>query len=458
MWHATILWFGSLHAGYDDYTINLFQQETGIRVPVDEKAADRFSRRYLFLMHTCRSAWVAWRCRKIHQLLCKIRDVIINKRPDLRLTITFWNEMTIPALLGSIGASHQLYARLSNVELYREAGLDIGLIGNEPGIEFDLQFEHQRDRSGWGAEGDRTPIEQATMFRDHDFLDKRTLDAFHNVQRSGVFIFNSWVEAWGQHKWFPCEPDDTQAAELAVMSGKPAEGIFRMNSEYPKDGFWWDSQLRITPAHPGGVHFMEHYAHAIAELDASRITRGGLFLDKAHSEEIARFALAYRALPKQKFETVGSKTDPVAIRTLVYGNKRYMYMVNRDYYPVAVEITFNQSPDDFMELATGAIMYNENPCRLTLAPYELRSFSMNPETEIISLAATPPEGIVSSLMDDANHALAELRTLRDSGYFIPGMEQMEHDIISAVDEGRMAWLRRALSGYIVRKCHELLKN
>lgn len=53
---------------------------------------------------------------------------------------------------------------------------------------------------------------------------------------------------------------------------------------------------------------MEQYAHSVAELDALRITRGGLFMDKCHTDELRRFALAYRALPRKKFETVSQKT------------------------------------------------------------------------------------------------------------------------------------------------------
>ena len=61
MWHATLLWFGSLHSGYDDFTVSLFEKETGIAVPVDRKAPDRFSKRFEFLTYTCRPARVAWR-------------------------------------------------------------------------------------------------------------------------------------------------------------------------------------------------------------------------------------------------------------------------------------------------------------------------------------------------------------------------------------------------------------
>ena len=43
MFASAMPWFGSIHSGYDDYTVGLFQKETGIDVPVDAKAPDRFS-------------------------------------------------------------------------------------------------------------------------------------------------------------------------------------------------------------------------------------------------------------------------------------------------------------------------------------------------------------------------------------------------------------------------------
>ena len=33
MWAPTIIWFGSIHSGYDDYTIERFEKETGVNIP-----------------------------------------------------------------------------------------------------------------------------------------------------------------------------------------------------------------------------------------------------------------------------------------------------------------------------------------------------------------------------------------------------------------------------------------
>jgi hypothetical protein len=457
MWHATILWFASLHSGYDDYTLNIFQKETGIAVPVDAKSPERFAKRYEHLNFHCQPAWIAWRCQKIRDLIRRIRDVVVTARPDLRVTLTLWDETTVPQLRGFASAATQLHARPTTAELYREGGLDFRLYENEPGIELDLVCGNTRDRGGHPPHptaGIDTPVESACMYRDHDFLDAETLGAMASQSRPGAFIFNCWVESWGEHKWFACEPDDAQAKELAIMDGKPAEGIFRANSIYPPDGFWWDSQLRITPAFPAGVHFLEPYAHSVAEFDAQRITRGGLFLDKAHNDEIRRFAAAYRALPRRKFETVGYTTDPVAVHTLRHEGKRYFYLVNRDYYPVQVQFAFDRSPGKMQDLATGENLRASRRWEIELGPYELRSFAVAGDVSITGFTPKPPPDIATALLADGQKAVRNLEAARTAGRLIPGLEKMRHDLERAVAEKRLSWLRRALTSYIVRKCRE----
>ena len=104
----------------------------------------------------------------------RIRDALVAVRPDLRLILTAWVEPYVPQFLGNGGAQHQIGARKSTVELYREAGFDPELYHGEPNLETDLQLD--------GGGRDRTPsnqenaaLENFFMFRDHDFLDRETL-------------------------------------------------------------------------------------------------------------------------------------------------------------------------------------------------------------------------------------------------------------------------------------------
>jgi hypothetical protein len=274
---------------------------------------------------------------------------------------------------------------------------------------------------------------------------------------SGVFIFNAWHEAWGNHRWFPCKAGDPNVPAVSSVYGKrDAVNVFRINSEYPNDGFWWDSQLRITAAYPPAPHFMEQYAHAVAQMDACRITRGGLFLDKAHSEEIETFARAYRALPAEKFETVGTSTDPAAVRTLVKDGVRYLYMVNREYYPIDVELYISQPAGQVIDLVSRQKINILSPWNLTLRPYDLRSFSLQPSVMIHDYTLHIPPAIVQGLIEDARNAMAQIRQVNSRGYFGSGLDKMYDDIESALKERRWSWLRHALASYPVCKCKELL--
>jgi len=451
LWAPTIVWFGSLHSGYDDYTAGLFTKETGITIPVEPRDPGRFTKRYEFLTFQCRPAWIDWRCRKIHELILGLRDELVAARPDLRLTLTLWSEPYLPHLVGNDSAARQLHARPATVEFYREAGFDPALYRDEANIECDFQFEGGgRDRSANGPTGATPVLERSFMFRDHDFLDRETLDAWRELARPGAFIFNAWHEAWGKHRWFPCDPGDTQKDELALMNDRPAEGIFRVNSDYPDDGFWYDSQMRITHAFPPAEHFMEPYAHAVAELDATRITRGGLFLDKTHGDELRRFAVAYRALPAEKFETVGESTDPVAVRTLMSQDeqKRYLYLVNREYYPVSVTVTLNREAALY-DLSDGSSLRAPAHWDIVLQPYELRSFSMDPDTIPAGFTVEIPAAIEEELRHDAVTALQAIATARASGHHIAGLDRIEAGLRHSMENSRYALLRHLLTGYHV---------
>jgi len=459
VWHATLIWFSSLQVGYDDYTVSLFERDTGVAVPVDPKAPDRFSQRYAFLTGGCRERWIAWRCQKVRDLVSRLRDTLRAARPDLRLTLTLWEEPSVPQILGFPGPASQIYARPSMAQIAREGGLDLDLLRDVDGLQIDMELGNARDRGGHGADpagGTRLAAEHVCTYRDHDFLDEPMLDAMRTQPSPGAFVFNCWVEAWGEHRWFPCGPDDAQAAELAVMDGKPATGIFRINSVYPEDGFWWDSQLRITPPFPSGVHFLEPFAHAVAELDAQRLTRGGLFLDSAHGELTRRFVRAFRALPRQRFETVGDRTDPVAVRTLVEGSRRYLYLVNREYCPVTVAVRFGRPPERLLDLATREHVETGRLWRLTLGAYELRSVALPAACAVEGFETSIPPPIREELMRQSHRVLAGFARLRDSGHDVTGREPLEEGIRAAMAEGRFAWLRRALGSYPVLRCRELL--
>jgi hypothetical protein len=122
---------------------------------------------------------------------------------------------------------------------------------------------------------------------------------------------------------------------------------------------------------------------------------------------------------------------------------------------VNVDVAFGSAPKDVEDLATGKKLDLPQQWSLVLGPYELRSVAAAPEVEITGFAATPPEQILVELHSEAKLALAAISKVRTAGKSVPGMDEMESRILAALVRGRLAWLRRALTSYTVRKSREL---
>ena len=350
LWSQTSLWYGSLRRGYDDVTVRRFQEDTRIDVPVPAEAPDRFCRRYVFLTENCRDEWIAWRCRRICDLLLAVRDALQETRADLRLVLT--------PNAGSLTWAEQAPDRPGH-ELLREAGFDAALLIDEPGIEIDMTTE--------GAAGlhgkDTASIPPASV-----------TPATHAP--TGICVADNWVESWGTNKMFPCEANDPNVEQLGRIDGQRV-GVYRFTCEYPPDGFWYEDQWRISTPFPSGEHYLAPLARALADTDALRLTRGGLYPDTAHAAAQRRFALAFQALPRIKFDTVGDATGQVVVRTGKASGLTYLYAVNREATPGSVCLAAAGGNLRVRNLVGGDQVCPGKRWTIALAPCELQSFVLD---------------------------------------------------------------------------------
>ena len=118
----------SIHYGYEDYTIELFEKETGIKVPVAGDAADRFERRYRWLMANAYERWVDWRCEKIFRYHCRLARILTAARPDLKLYLDCFS----PNFAEDYSDSD--WEERGWLGLIRETGLDPARYRGEPSI------------------------------------------------------------------------------------------------------------------------------------------------------------------------------------------------------------------------------------------------------------------------------------------------------------------------------------
>ena len=121
-----------LQVGYEDFTIDLFEKETGASVPVDKKAPDRFERRYQWIMANAREQWIVWRCNKYTEFYKKLRDRIAAGRRDVKLYIVLGEPMLW------IGSQEILDGHFDDrqylLDIQRQFGFDLPRMKQEPGI------------------------------------------------------------------------------------------------------------------------------------------------------------------------------------------------------------------------------------------------------------------------------------------------------------------------------------
>jgi hypothetical protein len=124
---------------------------------------------------------------------------------------------------------------------------------------------------------------------------------------------------------------------------------------------------------------------------------------------------------------------------------------------VEVELSFDRSPGRITDLASGGSIPATERWNLTLGAYELRSVAVGPEVEVTGFTAVAPREVAEALAHETDTVLAAFEKVRALGRILPGMDEMEAGIRSALSEGRLAWLRRALTSYAARKSVELAK-
>ncbi len=128
----------ALNYGYEDFTIELFQKDTRIRIPVRKKDPERFMKRYEWLMANKKQEWIDWRCRKYTELYCRIRDRVLKGRPDLKLYLMNFEPMNFTAEAMTL-AGHMDDPEYMK-EVVKQFGFDIDALKKEKGIVLSYSY------------------------------------------------------------------------------------------------------------------------------------------------------------------------------------------------------------------------------------------------------------------------------------------------------------------------------
>jgi hypothetical protein len=234
--------------------------------------------------------------------------------------------------------------------------------------------------------------------------------------------------------------------DIYALPDYKASYVFRENSTYEDDTdgkFWFGSQLRITSPFPASPYDMEWFANEVAIHDTLSFTAGGLYLDKSHAAEQREFAQAFRRLPKCKFRTLETGTDPITVRWLNYEEKTYIYAVNREPYEIGLSVSLSGDTD---------------PIYIRLAPFGLFSFILAGNTLPCGFTIDVPENIADSYRKQSAEAINLLNMASGKNICIPGSTALLKSLTTAVKGEHWASVRHILASYIIAKTRECLNK
>ncbi|MFP4056546.1 MAG: LamG-like jellyroll fold domain-containing protein [Candidatus Brocadiia bacterium] len=316
------VWFGSIQCGYGDRLVEAFERETGIDVPGANAGGGRFAQRARWLLHNQYDAWVAWRCRKLHELYAGVAERLTRCRPDLRLYLTLAvPDSTLSNPLANPTAL--LSSRRSLAQFYREAGLDTSLFADAENVVVRKVIFPVDPRYLLYEHGEGGPLPHRSLAGDVAYLSEASAPFRAGRQAAAALVYRRFTSAIGRLK--------------------------------PMPRFWWSApSFRASHPAPTGRYFLEPYAHAVAELDALSVAAGGnSVVTLGRDDAVQRFARAYRALPRRHFRDVPGMSDPVCARQLRDGDAHYVYLVNRLSFPVDAYLAFGGDAAELRDLATG---------------------------------------------------------------------------------------------------------
>ncbi len=330
----TTPWFGCIEAGYNDYNIEAFEKDAGIKVAVDRKDPLRGRLYYEWLMANARSKWIAWRCEKLAAWYKRIADRISAARPDLKLELCSYN----PTI-----TDHWKDPRVGTpgftIASDMESGIDPKLYENSSNIILSQTLYPADYR--WGSH--------------RSYLDKAREAIRGEVFNSDLYelVKDARLPWINMHDRYFEDP----IGSTTRKEGKP------LQASWLKEHSW-----RVSTLNPNINYALEYYILPLRYTDVLGFTKGGFLIGTCGVEDkLVEFARAFRALPAVKFSDVKGSSDTVKIRAYKDKDALWLYAVNTGRTPAKVVFPF----EGLTDLPSGATLKSS---AVELEAYQLRSF------------------------------------------------------------------------------------
>ncbi len=395
--------FHSLDWGYDDYTVELFEKETGIDVPVAADDPLRFGKRHSWLVNHEKARWIAWRCDKVTELHRKIVAEVRSVRPDLLVYLDAGD-----AARAEMGLDLPALAKIDGLVLVQ----NVGTYGRRKAM-----LVNQATRDKLVAPG--------------------AMDALLNLGAKPSY-------AIGQ-AYFEATQKVAPPADLGYPENTPHG--------------WMSGAVE-----PAGAHSVERWALMLAETDARFLRDGGnaYTLGQPRNREFFR---QYRRLPDIAFTAREDARDPVAVWSAEDRDGFWFYAVNREAYDLPISLDLRTNGDVVRVVDDRVESVRFGRLNKVLKPYELMVWRAPHGSRIDAVRVKPPANEVAKVRAQVEwiEALAKRITRTDFPVTIaPDRQAKVKDAATnartAFNQGRLRAARNYLEHSDLVQLYETLKQ
>ncbi|MBN1257114.1 MAG: hypothetical protein JXA52_05355 [Planctomycetes bacterium] len=375
-----------MSASFDDVSMAIFEEDTGLRLPIEKTDPRRFTKRAEFLSQPeNKPAFLAWRGEKFVQLLTEALQILRQDRQDLEI-------INVPTLGDRKFFQNLEISGKSLTEKLKEFAIDLDAIKQVDGLwatRWTISWQHwypklpHRDPLFWKARTDPAYI-----------------SAFDRDKSRSVFIRTSWDESFFMAGGYKLE-NESGGNELLM------ESDWIMNAQ----------RVRVLPQ-PNTHYAREAHIQAIITADPEMIIGGwtDININTGHEQAIREVMLPFTHLPKEKFSSVlDTYLDTnLAIRVLQKETESFLYVANPGYWDITGQVTLHTNGKitaipSGKEISAYSTETGINGITVDLKPYCFTAYRIDsPQIEVLKYETAPISQRAKAHMENIMNRVGDL--------------------------------------------------
>ncbi len=340
-----------LNMGYGDYTINLFEKETGINIPVKNSDPKRFEKRYEWLMKNAKQKWIDWRSKKYTEIYCEIRNRIVAARPDLKLYLCMREPQ--PGFMKPFLDQLQTKKEMENT--LKCFGYNAEVLKKQPDIVTSFIYMTPGTRHGQLADA---MVRRGIITRIwRDFAYNQTWnDLFANDGKGGAYIHSCFTEG-------------NKHVKL-------------------KKWLWQNTLTRQGYPWAPGRYMLDNFVNVFVRSNPTVVFHTWCDVQEpgGHLGELRWFSKAFRSLPNGKYTRLkGNGLDKnLWVETVRHDGYVYGYVANTQWWPLpGASVTFSDQAKVFDLMEYGKkVNLSKNKWDFDLQPYGMKVFRIKTGNEV----------------------------------------------------------------------------